>query len=79
MQAYTIGLSINKDLKLEKGKEKRSSAGSFIRSSSHVTAKFCQVLLYLRCGGAAERGPEKVERGRRWGSVTSASSDHRIN
>jgi len=27
MQAYTIGLSINKDLKLEKGKEKKSSAG----------------------------------------------------
>ena len=27
MQAYIIGLSINKDLKLEKGKEKKSSAG----------------------------------------------------
>jgi len=25
MQAYTIGLSINEDLKLEKGKGKRSS------------------------------------------------------
>ena len=27
MQAYTIGLSINEDPKLEKGKEKKSSAG----------------------------------------------------
>ena len=27
MQAYIIELSINKDLKLEKGKEKKSSAG----------------------------------------------------
>jgi len=27
MQAYIIGLFINKDLKLEKGKEKKSSAG----------------------------------------------------
>ena len=27
MQACIIGLSINKDLKLEKGKEKRSGAG----------------------------------------------------
>jgi len=27
MQAYIIGLSINEDLKLEKGKEKKSSAG----------------------------------------------------
>ena len=27
MQAYIIRLSINKDLKLEKGKEKKSSAG----------------------------------------------------
>jgi hypothetical protein len=26
MQAYTIGLSINEDLKLEKGKEKKGSA-----------------------------------------------------
>ena len=27
MQAYIIGLSINEDLKLGKGKEKKSSAG----------------------------------------------------
>jgi len=27
MQACTIGLSINEDLKLEKGKEKKSSTG----------------------------------------------------
>jgi len=27
MQAYTIRLSINEDLKLEKGKEKKSRAG----------------------------------------------------
>ena len=43
MQAYTIRLSINKDLKLEKGKEKKSStgrSGSFIRSSSYITAEF---------------------------------------
>jgi len=39
MQACMIGLSINKDLKLEKGKEKESSAARyFMRSSRHVTA-----------------------------------------
>jgi len=39
MRAYTIGLSINKDLKLEKGKEKEGSAARrFIRSSGYVTA-----------------------------------------
>ena len=38
-QAYTIGLSINENLKLEKGKEKSSSAArSYIQSSGHVTA-----------------------------------------
>jgi hypothetical protein len=38
IQACTIGLSINEDPKLEKGKEKNSSAAqSFIQSSSHVT------------------------------------------
>jgi hypothetical protein len=38
MQAYIIGLSINKDLKLEKGKGKRSSvARGYIWSSSYVT------------------------------------------
>ena len=38
-QAYTIGLSINENLKLEKGKEKGSSAArSYIQSSGHVTA-----------------------------------------
>ena len=48
MQAYIIGLSINENLKLEKGKEKeeqrQSKQGSFMWSSSHITAKFCQVL-----------------------------------
>jgi len=39
MQAYIIGLSINEDLKLEKGKGKRSSvAQGYIWSSGHVTA-----------------------------------------
>jgi len=39
MQACIIGLSINEDLKLEKGKEKKSSAARcFIQSSRHVTA-----------------------------------------
>jgi len=39
MQACTIGLSINEDTKLEKGKEKKSStARCFMRSSRHVTA-----------------------------------------
>jgi len=39
MQAYIIGLSINEDLKLEKGKEKKGSAvRGFIQSSSYVTA-----------------------------------------
>jgi hypothetical protein len=38
VQAYIIGLSINEDLKLEKGKEKNSNAvGHFIRSSSYVS------------------------------------------
>jgi len=37
MQACTIGLSINEDPKLEKGKEKKgSTARSYMRSSSHV-------------------------------------------
>src|ERR1700733_5264993 len=39
MQAYIIRLSINKNLKLEKGKEKSSSAAqSYVQSSGHVTA-----------------------------------------
>ena len=39
MQACTIGLSINENLKLEKGKEKSSSAArSYVQSSGHVTA-----------------------------------------
>src|SRR6266699_3583367 len=38
-QACTIGLSINEDTKLEKGKGKKSSAARyFIWSSGHVTA-----------------------------------------
>src|SRR6266478_3903473 len=40
MQACTIGLSINEDPKLEKGKEKKGSAArSFMRSSSHVSSR----------------------------------------
>jgi len=40
MQAYTIGLSINEDPKLEKGKEKKGSvARSLIQSSSHVSSR----------------------------------------
>jgi hypothetical protein len=40
MQAYIIGLSINKDLKLEKGKEKKGSAArSFMRSSSYIGSR----------------------------------------
>jgi hypothetical protein len=39
MQAYTIGLSINEDLKLEKEKGKNgSTARSYIQSSGHITA-----------------------------------------
>src|SRR6266700_3432075 len=42
MQACTIGLSINEDLKLEKGKEKKgSTARGFMRSSSHVSSRDC--------------------------------------
>ena len=42
MQACTIRLSINKDLKLEKGKEKKGSATrSFMRSSGHVGSRDC--------------------------------------
>src|SRR6266567_9290393 len=42
MQACTIGLSINEDLKLEKGKEKKGSAArSFMRSLSHVSSRDC--------------------------------------
>src|SRR6266700_7069344 len=39
-QACTIGLSINEDTKLEKGKEKKGSAArSFIQSSGHVSSR----------------------------------------
>src|SRR6266567_95889 len=39
-QACTIGLSINEDTKLEKGKEKEGSAArSFMRSLSHVSSR----------------------------------------
>src|SRR6266567_3648750 len=42
MQACTIGLSINEDIKLKKGKEKEGSATrSFMRSSSHVSSRDC--------------------------------------
>ena len=42
MQACTIGLSINEDPKLEKGKEKKGSAArSFMRSSGHVGSRDC--------------------------------------
>src|SRR6266571_6847624 len=41
-QACTIGLSINEDTKLEKGKEKKGSAArSFMRSSGHVGSRDC--------------------------------------
>src|SRR6266567_4652620 len=41
-QACTIGLSINEDTKLEKGKEKKGSAArSFMRSLSHVSSRDC--------------------------------------
>src|SRR6266567_5071226 len=41
-QACTIGLSINEDTKLEKGKEKEGSAAqSFMRSSSHISLRNC--------------------------------------
>jgi len=37
MQAYIIGLSINKDLKLKKGKKKKGSATrSYIQFSGYV-------------------------------------------
>src|SRR6266581_4193911 len=41
-QACTIGLSINEDTKLEKGKEKKGSAArSFMCSSGHVSSRDC--------------------------------------
>src|SRR6266704_1860299 len=41
-QACTIGLSINEDTKLEKGKEKKGSAArSFMRSLSYVSSRDC--------------------------------------
>ena len=44
MQACTIGLSINEDLKLEKGKGKNgSTARSYVQSSGHVTALYYHV------------------------------------
>jgi len=44
MQAYIIGLSINEDLKLEKGKGKNgSTARSYIQSYGHVTALYHHV------------------------------------
>ena len=45
MQACIIGLSINEDLKLEKGKGKNgSTAQSYIQSSGHVTALYYYVM-----------------------------------
>jgi len=47
MQAYIIGLSINEDLKLEKGKEKKGSAAwSYMRSQvtwAYVTCVYHNV------------------------------------
>src|SRR6266568_3863563 len=41
-QACTIGLSINEDTKLEKGKEKKgSTTRSFMRSLSHMSSRDC--------------------------------------
>src|ERR1700722_7070625 len=49
MQAYIIGLSINKNLKLEKGKEKSSSAAqSYVQSSGHVTATYHYITAICR-------------------------------
>src|SRR6202044_3548051 len=48
-QACTIGLSINENLKLEKGKEKSSSAArSYVQSSGHVTATYHHVTAICR-------------------------------
>src|ERR1700723_1646549 len=48
-KACTIGLSINENLKLEKGKEKSSSAArSYVQSSSHVTATCHYVMAICR-------------------------------
>ena len=45
MQACTIGLSINEDPKLEKGKEKEGSAAQgFMRSLSHVVSRDLRLL-----------------------------------
>jgi hypothetical protein len=53
MQAYTIRLSINKDLKLEKGKGKnRSTARSYTQSSSYVTALCHHVTVICRQSAA---------------------------
>src|SRR6266702_4059338 len=42
MQACTIGLSINEEPKLEKGKEKKGGAArGFMQSSSHVSSRDC--------------------------------------
>jgi len=49
VQAYTIGLSINENLKLKKGKEKSSSAArSYVQSSGHVTATYHHVTAICR-------------------------------
>ena len=49
-QAYTVGLSINENLKLEKGKEKSSSAARrYIQSSGHVTATCHHVTAVYQC------------------------------
>jgi hypothetical protein len=50
VQACTIGLSTNENLKLEKGKEKSSSAArSYVQSSGHVTATCHHVTAICQC------------------------------
>ena len=55
-QAYTIGLSINENLKLEKGKEKSSSAARrYIQSYSHVTATCYYLTAICQCRNITPR------------------------
>jgi hypothetical protein len=49
MQAYTIGLSINEDLKLEKGKGKnKSTTWSYIQSYGYITALYHYIMAIYR-------------------------------
>ena len=59
MQAYTIGLPINEDIKLEKGKEKNSSAAlRFMRSLSHVSlCNSASTIIYIYCNPPFSTSP----------------------